>query len=379
MKETRLSAVAGTAVMAGMTRAETITSGHFLDWPMPFEYAKVEGLYEDAMGVGINWVSFDTGTAMSAAMASGDVHLPVSQGVPPFVVAASAGQDLQALDVAVRYSDNDNCIVAEALEIDKDSADEMAGKKVAVPLGSAAHYGFKQMRHFGVDLASLDLVGMAPPDGAAALAQGSIDVACGSGGSLRRMKEHGNVLLTGAENEKLGILVFDVTSGPTSRVVENSDIVARCLKVTAEANATWADEADHAKMLPVIATDAGMDEDATMEPLSIFVFPTVEKQPSDKWLGGVAQDVMLGVADVFVDAGSIDAAQESDAGTVNIGPHSPGIPSALCRYGRQRRPARGQEAPRLWRKAGGDPRRDLEHVRGNHGPRASRRNAIGDA
>lgn len=116
---------------------------------------------------------------MSAAVASGDVHLPVSQGVPSFVIGAFAGQDLQALDVAVSYSDNHNCVVAEALEIDKASADELAGKKVAVPLGTAAHYGFKQMRHFGVDLASLDLVGMAPPDGAAALAQGSIDMACG--------------------------------------------------------------------------------------------------------------------------------------------------------------------------------------------------------
>jgi taurine transport system substrate-binding protein len=51
----------------------------------------------------INWVSFDTGTAMSAAMASGDVQISVSQGVPPFVVATSAGQDLQMADIAVVY------------------------------------------------------------------------------------------------------------------------------------------------------------------------------------------------------------------------------------------------------------------------------------
>ena len=48
---------------------------------------------------------------MSAAMASGDVQISVSQGVPPFVVATSAGQDLQILDVAVSYADNDNCVV----------------------------------------------------------------------------------------------------------------------------------------------------------------------------------------------------------------------------------------------------------------------------
>ena len=307
------------ALAAG--HGEGLTVGYFLEWPMPFQYAKQEGMYDEALGMTVNWVSFDTGTAMSAAMASGDVQMSVSQGVPPFVVATSAGQDLQILDVAVSYSENDNCVVREDLEIDKDSAGELAGKKVAVPLGTAAHYGFlKQMSHFGVDLASLDVVDMAPPDGAAAIAQGSVDMACGWGGSLRRMLEHGNILLTGAEKEELGILVFDVTSGPASWVAENSDTVATFLKVTAEANAMWADAANRDKMLPVIAKDAGMDEDATLATLSTFIFPPVDEQLDAKWLGGGAQEFMKGVADVFVEAGSIDAALDSYENTVNTGP-----------------------------------------------------------
>ncbi|MGP6088131.1 taurine ABC transporter substrate-binding protein [Antarctobacter jejuensis] len=324
-KTTLKGAAAALAVLAGTSAvsAQEITVGYFLEWPMPFQYAKAEGMYDDAMGVKINWVSFDTGTAMSAAMASGDVQLSVSQGVPPFVVATSAGQDLQILDVAVSYSENDNCVVLEALEIDKDSATELEGKKVAVPLGTAAHYGFlKQMGHFGVDISTLEVVDMAPPDGAAALAQGSVDMACGWGGSLRRMKEHGNILLTGAEKEELGILVFDVTSGPAGWVAENSDLVSEFLKVTAEANAMWADEANHDKMLPVIAKDAGMDPDATMATISTFIFPTVEEQLSAKWLGGGAQEFMKGVADVFVEAGSIDAALDSYDDNVNVGPLS---------------------------------------------------------
>ena len=321
IKKRLMGAAATVALLAGAASAESITVGYFLEWPMPFEYAKAEGMYEEAMGVDINWVSFDTGTAMSAAMASGDVQLSVSQGVPPFVVAASAGQDLQALDVAVSYADNDNCVVRSELEIDKDSAGELEGKKVAVPLGTAAHYGFlKQMDHFGVPLETLEIVDMAPPDGAAAIAQGAVDMACGWGGSLRRMKEHGNVLLTGAEKEELGILVFDVTSGPAGWVAENSDLVAAFLKVTAEANAMWADEANQSKMLPVIAKDAGMDEAATAETMATFVFPTAEDQLSAKWLGGGAADFMKGVADVFVEAGSIDAALDSYADHVNTGP-----------------------------------------------------------
>lgn len=324
-----MGAVAATAMLAGAQGAVAaghggeITVAYFLEWPMPFQFAKETGMYEEAMGTKINWVSFDTGTAMSAAMASGDVQLSVSQGIPPFVVATSAGQDLQVLDVAVSYADNDNCVVRADLEIDKDSAAELAGKKVAVPLGTAAHYGFlKQMEHFNVSLDSLEVVDMAPQEGEAALSQGAVDMACGWGGALRRMLNSGNVLLTGAEKTELGILVFDATTGPTSFVAQEAELVSQFLAVTAAANAMWADEANHAEMLPVIAKDAGMSEEDAASTLSTFVFPTVDEQLSNAWLGGNAADFMKGVADVFVAAGSIDAAKASYSDNVNAEPLS---------------------------------------------------------
>ncbi|MEM7058517.1 MAG: ABC transporter substrate-binding protein [Pseudomonadota bacterium] len=324
MKKT-LASVAAVAMMAlapvTAKALDEITVAYFLEWPMPFQAAKVQGKYDEALGMKVNWVSFDTGTAMSAAMASGDVHISVSQGVPPFVVAASGGQDIQVLDVAVSYADNDNCVVAEALEIDKSNAKELEGKKVGVPLGTAAHYGFlKQMGHFGVDIGTMDIVNMAPPDGAAAFAQGELDMVCGWGGALRRMVENGNVLLTGAEKTELGILVFDVTSAPASFVAENPDVVSKFLAVTAAANDKWnsGDKSD----LAVIAKDAGMDEAATAETMATFTFPGVNDQLSEKWLGGNAQTFMKGVADVFVDAGSIDKALDSYEQAVNTGPLS---------------------------------------------------------
>ena len=114
------------------------------------------------LGMPVKWVSFDAGTAMSAAMASGDVHIAVSQGVTPFLTAVSAGQDLQAIDIALTYSDNDNCVVRKNLEITKDNAKELEGKTVGVPLSTAAHTGFlAQMAHFGVDTSTMKIVDMA--------------------------------------------------------------------------------------------------------------------------------------------------------------------------------------------------------------------------
>lgn len=314
-------AVAMLAASAQVAKAmDEITVAYFLEWPMPMMASKASGAYDEALGMKVKWVSFETGTAMSAAMASGDVQIAVSQGVPPFVVAASGGQDLQVVDVAVSYSDNDNCVVHADLEIDKDSASELAGKKVAVPLGTAAHYGFlRQMDHFGVSLDSLQIVDMPPPEGANALGQKAVDFACGYGGGLASMKEYGNVLLTGAEKEELGILVFDVTSSPASFVAENGDVVAKFLAVTAAANAKW-NSSPSDEMLAVIAEQAGMDLEAAKSAISTMKFPSVEEQLSEKWLGGNAATFMKGVADVFVEAGSIDTALDSYVDAVNTGP-----------------------------------------------------------
>ena len=323
MKKALASAAVAATIALSATPAQAldeITVAYFLEWPMPFLASKADGTFERELGLKINWRSFETGTAMSAAMAAGDVHLSVSQGVPPFVVAASAGQDIQVIDIAVSYSDNDNCVVREDLEIDKDSASELAGKKVAVPLGTAAHYGFlRQMDHFGVDITSLSIVNMPPPEGAAALAQKAVDFACGYGGGLTRMKEHGNVLLTGTEKEELGILVFDVTSAPAAFVAENGELVSKFLGITAAANAKWNGSHDEA-MLAVIAKEAGMDLDGAKVAIATMSFPSTEEQLSNKWLGGNAQTFMKGVADVFVTAGSIDKALPTYESAVNAEP-----------------------------------------------------------
>ena len=297
-----------------------ITVAYFLEWPMPMMAAKASGAYDEALGKKVNWVSFETGTAMSAAMASGDVQIALSQGLPPFVVAVSGGQDLQLVDVAVSYAENQGCAVHKDYEMTVETAGDLAGKKVAVPLGTAAHYSFiRQMDHFGVPLDSLQIVDMAPPEGASALSQKAVDFACGYGGGWARMQEYGDVLLDGDAKQEIGILVFDVTSVPADYAAENGEELAKFLKVTADANAEWATNPTD-EMLAVIAKEAGMDLDAAKSAIATMKFPSIDDQLSDAWLGGNAASFMKGVGDVFVNAGSIDSALGSYEATVNTGP-----------------------------------------------------------
>ena len=328
---TIVSAMATVNVMA----LDELNVAYFEEWPMPFEYAKQIGTYDEVLGMKVNWKAFGSGTAMSAAMASGDIHISLSQGVPPFIVAASTGQDIQIVDVAVSYADNDNCVVASRHEIDASNASDLAGKKVSVPIGTAAHYGFlKQMAHFGVSVDSMEVVDMLPPDGAAAFAQGSTDMFCGWGGSLRRALEHGNVLLTGAEKTALGILVWDVTSVPAGFADENAEVLSSFLEVTAAANAMWNSGNHTDLMLPHIARDAGMDEADTLDTMSTFVFPSVGTQLSGSWLGegGSGTDFLKGVADVFVESGNIPSARGSYANAVNAGPLEAVANKTIHRY-----------------------------------------------
>ncbi|MCC5971227.1 MAG: ABC transporter substrate-binding protein [Pararhodobacter sp.] len=320
MRLRRLTATTAAALMLSGTAAlavDEITVAYFLEWPTPNQFAQAEELYDEALGVRVNWRAFETGVQMSAAMAGGAVQIAFSQGVPPFVVASSAGLDIELVGVAVTYDDNDNCVVHESEGITAENALELEGKRVAVPLGTAAHYGMlRQMEHFGVDTTTMSIVDLSPADGAAAISRGDVAMACGWGGGLRRMLDYGNVLLTGAEKRALGIRIFDVVSVESNFAAENPELVARFLRVTDDMNSRFA--TDREAMLPVIADAAGMDMDGTVATIDGFGFPLIEEQLGAEWMGGGLQEFIKTVADFFVAQGTIDSALDSYEGVVNI-------------------------------------------------------------
>lgn len=306
-------AVSALGLLAAAAQAEApkeITVAYFLEWPLPFEAAKIEGTFEKELGVKVNWRSFDTGTAMNAAFASGDVQYAISQGVPPFVTATSAGQDLVAIDAAVGYAENDNCVVRSELEITKDNARELEGKKVGLPIGTAPHFGFlKVAEHLGIDVSKVQIVDIAPADAAAAFAAGNFDAVCGWGGPLRRMKQYGNVLLTGAEKEAIGIKIFDVVSTTSAFARENPELTSDFLRVINRSNDAW--KTDPEKLLPLIARDSGLDEQAARDNLATFTLLSAQEKLGPDWLGGGVQKYLKEVADFFVTTGNIPKALPS--------------------------------------------------------------------
>ena len=272
---------------------------YFLEWPTANQVAQLEKTYDEKMGVKVNWKAFDNGNAMTAAMLSGDIDVAYSQGFVPFVVAVSKGVDLKMVGVAVTYSENDNCVVHKDSGITKANAKELEGKKVGTPTGNVTHYKLLQtLKHLGVDASKVRILSMSNSDVSAALARGDVTMACGFGGSLNRMKKYGDVLLTGAEQEAIGLKVFDIVTVPGSFAKEHPEMVQQFMQITEDANRAYL--ANPGKYYDIIAKAAGMSKKDTADTLSKFGFPSRDAQLSTAWMGGDIQKFTKGVADVLV-------------------------------------------------------------------------------
>jgi len=294
--------LASAALLASATAAQAadgVNVAFFLEWATPNQIAKVDKAYDAAMGVDVNWTDFSTGVAMTEAMLAGDIDIAYSQGLAPFVTAIQQGAPLKMVAIAVVYEAND-CFVRGDLGISSANATELEGKTVAVPLNTMADFSFrKQMAALNVDIGTMTIVDQAPPDGAASLTDGSVDMACIFGGSSAKIAgEAGSPIMSTQEKKDAGIGSFDVISVTEKFASENPDLLRTFLEVTDEANTAWTgSDAQISK----VAADAGMDFATTKGQMSGFVFPSIEEQKS-LYFGnsGVAAAAAESLGAVFV-------------------------------------------------------------------------------
>jgi len=271
------SALAVVATLSPIAQAaDEVNVAFFLEWATPNQVAKVEGTYEDAMGVPVNWTNFDAGTQMTEAMLAGDIDISYSQGLAPFINAVNANAPIKMVAIAVQYPAND-CVVRDGVGITKENASELEGKAVAVPLATMADYSFRMMmRALDVDVEEVNVIDQVPADAAVSLADGAVAMACGFGAdSMNKMYEVGTPLMNAQDKEEAGIISFDVVSVTESFAQENPELVRTFLEVTADANAAFAE--DQSK-IDVIAKDAGLSVEATKAQMADFTFPSPEEQ-----------------------------------------------------------------------------------------------------
>lgn len=255
----------------------------------------------------ITWSKFDSGADVVQAFGAGSVDLGLV-GSSPAVTAVSPPLDIDLRLVWL----HDVIGAAESLVVQDpavDSIEGLAGRTVAVPFGSTAHYSLQSaLREAGVDQ-EVQLINLAPDNMIAAWDRGEIDAAWVWDPTLTELKDTGEVLLTSEETAEAGHPTFDMGAATSDFVAENPEFMTMWTTLQNEAVQRLA-EGD-AETVESLAVQLGLSPDVVRTQIEGYVYPDAAAQQEEYFsgaLGGVLEDT----AGFLVDVGQIDTAAPAE-------------------------------------------------------------------
>lgn len=320
MRNTLKTLLVGTATLAltaGMGLAETIIIGNFGS-PTPMQVARANKAFDAATGWDIEWRTFGSGTEVIAAMASGDVTI-AELGSSPLAIGASQGVDLQLFMIAQGLGTAESLIAKEGSGIEK--LEDLKGKKVAVPVGSTAHYSLMGgLAHAGIAESDVTIVNLPADQIAAAWDSGQVDAAFIWQPVQSQILQTGKFIVGADQTATWGYPTFDGWVVNAEFAAANADKMAAFAKVMDDANKAYLSNPDawtaDSAEVKTIAEVTGADAAQVPEILKGFTFIPLADQLGDAWLGGAVAN-MKTTADFLVKAGRIDAAIDDYSPYVN--------------------------------------------------------------
>ncbi len=315
--KTLLVSAAAFAMTAGAALAENVIIGNFGS-PTPMQVARAEGKFDAATGWTIEWRQFGSGTEVIAAMASGDVQV-AELGSSPLSIGTSQGLEIQLFMIAQGLGTAESLIATKASGITK--LEEMKGKRIAVPVGSTAHYSLMgALSHAGIAETDVTIMNLPADQIAAAWDSGQVDAAFIWEPVQNQILQSGTFIVGADQTAAWGFPTFDGWVVNSEFAAANADAMVAFAKTMNEANAAYLADpaawtADSAPVLK-IAEVTGAAADQVPSILKGFTFIPLADQLAPNWLGGAAAN-MKTTADFLVTAGRIDAAIEDYSPFVN--------------------------------------------------------------
>ncbi|ANK75570.1 taurine ABC transporter substrate-binding protein (plasmid) [Ensifer adhaerens] len=272
----------------------------------PSRVPQADGTYEKVTGAKITWQKFDGGADVIAALASGSIDIGYV-GSSPLAAAASRQIPLETIFVVGLISD------AEALAVKGiDKPEELAGKKIATPFVSTAHYSLlTALKHWNIDPKAVEILNLRPPEIAAAWQRGDIDGAYVWDPVLSEIKKTATVLATSSDVAKWGGPTFDAWIVSKKFAEEYPEIVTGFVKVTGDAYAdyrtkpeAWSAGSPQAEK---IARLTGAKPEEVPNLLKGYYFPSLEEQASADLLGGATVKAIAQTSAFLLEQGKIPA------------------------------------------------------------------------
>jgi taurine transport system substrate-binding protein len=307
MRQVMFAVAAGLALgQSAVAQTKEVTIAH-QDIQLPYRAAMESGELEKATGYKINWRMFGGGGDVIRAMASGDVQIGEA-GSSPLTAAASQGQDIKLFWILDDIANAEVLVARNGSGIN--SMKDLAGKKVATPFVSTAHYQLMVgMKLDGVDPKNVNVMNLRPPEIAAAWQRGDIDAAFIWDPVLSKIKSNGKVIATSGGIGAKGYPTFDGMVVNAKWAADNEAFMVALVKVLAKADAEyranaakWTADSPQVKAVAKWTKADAKDVPAAM---ALYKFPTPEEQLSATWLGGGAAKAMTDTAAFLKEQGRV--------------------------------------------------------------------------
>ena len=171
-------------------------NGRVLNHPNLQQIAQKYGIWDSVFGddpVNVQLTSFSSGPEVNEAITAGDIDIVINEGDQPFLSGIANGVDLTILSTELRQEKTLILVADSNSEIQ--SAADLKGKNIAVPLGTYVHkslIGVLQDNGISVDDVQLTNISAAG-DAVAAIENGNVDVYIGTIFSLYSEIQDGKI------------------------------------------------------------------------------------------------------------------------------------------------------------------------------------------
>ena len=280
-----IATLVGTALSA--QAADAIRIGYQTNVD-PAKVDQADGVYDKAFGRPAQWLKFDSGAEVNAAIASGSIDIGLV-GSSPLAVAASNKLPVETFLIADLIGDAEALVVRNGAGIT--TPQDLVGKTVAVPFVSTTHYSLlAALKHWNIDPTKVKIVNLKAAEIPAAWTRGDIDAAYVWDPALGAIKPTGKVLVSSKTVATWGAPTFDAWIVTKAFAAKNPDVVAAFARVTGAAYAKYLKDpaawtADQSNLDKVAGVTGSKPEDVAGL-LASYGYPTLDEQASSTLLGG---------------------------------------------------------------------------------------------
>lgn len=260
----------------------------------PTKLAQAEGRYEKAIGEKIDWRRFDSGPAVVAALASGDLQIG-NLGSSPLAAATSRNVPLVTFIVTAQIKASEALVVRNGSGID--TPEDLIGKTIATPFVSTSHYSLLgALKHWNLTPQRVKVVNLSPAQITAAWKRGDIDGAFTWSPALGEIRKTGKILTDAGQVSEWGAPTFEVWVARKDFAEKHPEALKAFTRVSLEAiadynahQASWTADSEPVKK---IAALTGANAADIPELLKGAHFPSAAEQKTSALLGGgTAKDI----------------------------------------------------------------------------------------